>query len=51
VAGTYRADIYIDGNLVEKLEFRISPASIRSPTLNLQPKLPSKTKNTTAKKI
>jgi len=51
VAGTYRADIYIDGNLVEKLEFRILPASIRSPTLNLQPKLPSKTKNTTAKKI
>jgi len=51
VAGTYRADIYIDGNLVEKLEFRILPASIPSPTLNLQPKLPSKTKNTTAKKI
>ena len=51
VAGTYRADIYIDGNLVEKLEFRILPASLPPPGLNLQPKLPSKTKNTTAKKI
>ena len=50
VAGTYRADIYIDGTLVEKLEFRILPASIPSPSLNLQPKLPNKIKSTTAKK-
>ena len=50
VAGTYRADIYIDGNLVEKLEFRILPASLPAPSLNLQPKLPLKTKNATAKK-
>ena len=50
VAGTYRADIYIDGNLVEKLEFRILPASLPAPSLNLQPKLPNKIKNTTAKK-
>jgi hypothetical protein len=50
VAGTYRADIYIEGNLVEKLEFRILPAAIPAPSLNLQPKLPNKIKNTTAKK-
>ena len=51
VPGTYRADIYIDGNPVEKLEFRILPASLPAPSLNLQPKFPAKTKNATAKKI
>jgi len=54
IAGTYRADIYIDGNLVGKFPFTIRGSSAPvKPALNFQPKQPKspvKPRSTTAKR-
>jgi hypothetical protein len=51
VPGAYRADIYIDGNLVGKFPFRIRGATaIPKPAVNYQPKQPVKPRSTTAKR-
>ena len=49
IAGTYRADIYIDGNLVGKFPFVIKGA-VSKPAMNFQPKQSPKPRSTTAKK-
>jgi hypothetical protein len=51
IAGTYRADIYIDGNLVGKFPFQIKgPAPAPKPAMNYQPKQPVKPRSATAKR-
>ena len=51
VQGAYRADIYIDGNLVGKLPFTIrSAAGAGKPATHFQPRQPVKPRNVTAKK-
>jgi len=51
VAGAYRADIYIDGNLVSKLPFTILPSNITArPGLKFQPKEAERPRSATAKK-
>lgn len=51
IAGSYRADIYIDGTLVGKFPFVIKGVSGPArPSLNFQPKQPVKVRSATAKK-
>lgn len=51
LAGSYRADIYIDGNLVGKFPFRVKGSAVTpKPALNFQPKQPVKPRTATAKK-
>lgn len=51
IPGTYRADIYIDGNLVGKFPFLIKGAAVApKPAMNFQPKQPVKPRSTTAKR-
>ncbi len=52
IAGVYRADIYIDGNLVGKYPFRIKGAAAdpKPPVMNYQPKQPAKPRSATAKR-
>lgn len=54
IPGTYRADIYVDGNLVGKFPFTIKgPAPAVKPALNFQPKQPKQTvkpRSTTARR-
>lgn len=50
-AGEYRADIYIDGNLVGKFPFTITgPAGVPGPAMNLQPKKTERPRPAAAKK-
>lgn len=51
IAGAYRADIYIDGNLVGKFPFTIKPAAAPKPAMQFQPKQPLKPRSTTAKRV
>ena len=50
IAGTYRADIYIDGNLVGKFPFLIKAPVVSKPAMNYQPKQSPKPRSTTAKR-
>lgn len=54
IPGTYRADIYVDGNLMGKFPFTIKgTAPAVKPALNFQPKQPKqpvKSRSTTAKR-
>lgn len=53
-AGAYRADIYIDGNLIRRVPFVIKGSSTAKPALNLQPRPPRrivKPQVTTAKRL
>lgn len=50
-AGAYRADIYIDGNLVGKFPFTVKgSAAVPKPAMNFQPKHTVKPRSETAKK-
>lgn len=52
VAGEYRADIYINGNLVHKLPFRVLPASgTARPAPRSDPKQTSRQRSASARKI
>ena len=51
IAGTYRADIYVDGILVGKFPFVIKGAGVEpKPAMNYQPKQQVKPRSTTAKR-
>jgi len=49
-AGGYRADIYIDGNLVGRYPFAVKGGPAPKPAMNYQPKQPVKPRTATAKK-
>ncbi len=50
IAGTYRADIFVDGNLVGKYPFVIRATSPPKPAIKSQQKQPVKLRSATAKK-
>lgn len=51
IAGAYRADIYVDGNLVGKFPFTIKGAPVPiKPAMNFQPKQPIRPRSATAKR-
>lgn len=50
-AGKYRADVFIDGTLVKKLDFEIrKPATAVKSALGFQPAQPAKPKSTTSRR-